>query len=46
MSRIATLIIAMFAAGVTFILINIYIDRRGGAKEREYRRLFPTSWTC
>ena len=41
MSRIATLIFAMFAAGVTFILINIYIDRRGGAKEREYRRLFP-----
>ncbi|TCU14784.1 type II secretion system F family protein [Rhizobium sullae] len=41
MSRIATLIIAMFAAGVTFILVNIYIDRRGGAKEREYRRLFP-----
>ncbi|AJD39895.1 type II secretion system F family protein [Rhizobium sp. SEMIA 4085] len=41
MSRIATLVIAMFAAGVTFILVNIYIDRRGGAKEREYRRLFP-----
>ncbi|PSH68920.1 pilus assembly protein TadC [Phyllobacterium brassicacearum] len=41
MSRIATLIFAMFAAGVTFILVNIYIDRRGGAKEREYRRLFP-----
>jgi len=41
MSRIATLIIAMFAAGVTFVLVNIYIDRRGGAKEREYRRLFP-----
>jgi tight adherence protein C len=41
MSRIATLIIAMFAAGMTFVLVNIYIDRRGGAKEREYRRLFP-----
>ncbi|MBX5168346.1 MULTISPECIES: type II secretion system F family protein [unclassified Rhizobium] len=41
MSHIATLIIAMFAAGATFILVNIYIDRRGAAKEREYRRLFP-----
>ncbi|MBP2448589.1 type II secretion system F family protein [Rhizobium leguminosarum] len=41
MSRMATLIIAMFAAGATFILVNIYIDRRGAAKEREYRRLFP-----
>ncbi|MBX5162759.1 MULTISPECIES: type II secretion system F family protein [unclassified Rhizobium] len=41
MSQIATLIIAMFAAGATFILVNIYIDRRGAAKEREYRRLFP-----
>ena len=41
MSRVATLIVAMFAAGVAFILVNIYIDRRGGAKEREYRRLFP-----
>ena len=41
MSRLATLIIALFAAGVTFILVNIYIDRRGDAKEREYRRLFP-----
>ncbi len=41
MSRMATLIVAMFAAGMTFILVNIYIDRRGAAKEREYRRLFP-----
>lgn len=41
MSRVATLVVAMFAAGVTFILVNIYIDRRGAAKEREYRRLFP-----
>ncbi|MBX4906421.1 MULTISPECIES: type II secretion system F family protein [Rhizobium] len=41
MSQMAALIIAMFAAGVTFILVNIYIDRRGAAKEREYRRLFP-----
>jgi tight adherence protein C len=41
MSRMATLIIAMFASGMTFILVNIYIDRRGSAKEREYRRLFP-----
>ncbi|WHO76764.1 type II secretion system F family protein [Rhizobium sp. BT03] len=41
MSQIATLILAMFAAGATFILVNIYIDRRGAAKEREYRRLFP-----
>ncbi|MBY5403756.1 type II secretion system F family protein (plasmid) [Rhizobium sp. WSM4643] len=41
MSQIATLIVAMFAAGMTFILVNIYIDRRGAAKEREYRRLFP-----
>ncbi|AFL51542.1 tight adherence protein C [Sinorhizobium fredii] len=40
-SRLMTLIIAMFAAGMTFILVNIYIDRRGDAKEREYRRLFP-----
>ncbi|MGO8655251.1 type II secretion system F family protein, partial [Rhizobium ruizarguesonis] len=41
MSRVATLVVGMFAAGVTFILVNIYIDRRGAAKEREYRRLFP-----
>ncbi|MBB4289170.1 tight adherence protein C [Rhizobium leguminosarum] len=41
MSGVATLIVAMFAAGSTFILVNIYIDRRGAAKEREYRRLFP-----
>ncbi|MGG7579129.1 type II secretion system F family protein [Rhizobium sp. Nf11,1] len=41
MSQMAALIIAMFAAGATFILVNIYIDRRGAAKEREYRRLFP-----
>ncbi|MET4690650.1 type II secretion system F family protein [Sinorhizobium fredii] len=40
-SRFMTLIIAMFAAGMTFVLVNIYIDRRGNAKEREYRRLFP-----
>jgi tight adherence protein C len=41
MSRLSALIVAMFAAGITFILVNIYIDRRGQAKEREYRRLFP-----
>ncbi|WP_064707130.1 type II secretion system F family protein [Rhizobium bangladeshense] len=41
MSQMATMIVAMFAAGATFILVNIYIDRRGAAKEREYRRLFP-----
>jgi len=41
MSRMGTLLIAMFAAGMIFILVNIYIDRRGAAKEREYRRLFP-----
>ncbi|CCF00675.1 putative pilus assembly protein (plasmid) [Sinorhizobium fredii HH103] len=40
-SRLMTLLVAMFAAGTTFILVNIYIDRRGDAKEREYRRLFP-----
>ncbi|ANL49086.1 type II secretion system F domain-containing protein (plasmid) [Rhizobium phaseoli] len=41
MSQAATLFLGMFAAGATFILVNIYIDRRGAAKEREYRRLFP-----
>jgi tight adherence protein C len=41
MSQMVTLILGMFAAGATFILVNIYIDRRGAAKEREYRRLFP-----
>ncbi|ANL36456.1 type II secretion system F family protein [Rhizobium phaseoli] len=41
MSQMASLILGMFAAGATFILVNIYIDRRGAAKEREYRRLFP-----
>ena len=41
MSQIVMLILGMFAAGATFILVNIYIDRRGAAKEREYRRLFP-----
>ncbi|OHV74371.1 type II secretion system F family protein [Ensifer sp. LCM 4579] len=40
-SRLMTLLIGMFAAGATFIIVNIYIDRRGDAKEREYRRLFP-----
>lgn len=41
MSRLSALLVAMIAAGITFILVNIYIDRRGQAKEREYRRLFP-----
>ena len=41
MSRLAILLVAMIVAGITFVLVNIYIDRRGGAKEREYRRLFP-----
>ncbi|MCV9961694.1 type II secretion system F family protein [Pararhizobium sp. BT-229] len=41
MGRSATLVVGMFAAGITFILVNIHIDRRGEAKEREYRRLFP-----
>jgi len=41
LSRLSTLLVGMFSAGVTFILVNIYIDRRGDAKEREYRRLFP-----
>ncbi|MCW0000967.1 type II secretion system F family protein [Pararhizobium sp. YC-54] len=41
MARLSILFAAMFVAGVTFILVNIYIDRRGEAKEREYRRLFP-----
>lgn len=41
MSRLSILFVAMFAAGVTFVLVNIHIDRQGDAKEREYRRLFP-----
>ncbi|MCY1296587.1 Type II secretion system (T2SS), protein F [compost metagenome] len=41
MSRLAILVVGMIAAGSTFVLVNIYIDRRGDAKEREYRRLFP-----
>jgi len=41
MSRPAILLVAMIATGATFVLVNIYIDRRGDAKEREYRRLFP-----
>lgn len=41
MSRLAGVVVAMFAAGITFVLVNIQIDRRGQAKEREYRRLFP-----
>ncbi|MCK3778971.1 type II secretion system F family protein [Ensifer sesbaniae] len=41
MSRLAVLLVAMIATGIAFVLINIYIDRRGDAKEREYRRLFP-----
>lgn len=41
MSRLAILLVAMIATGATFVLVNIYIDRRGDAKEREYRRLFP-----
>ncbi|WP_018235777.1 type II secretion system F family protein [Ensifer sp. BR816] len=40
-TRMMTLLVGMFAAGTSFILVNIYIDRRGDAKEREYRRLFP-----
>lgn len=41
LSRLAILFAAMFATGITFVLVNICIDRRGDAKEREYRRLFP-----
>lgn len=41
MSRLAVLLVAMIATGIAFVLVNIYIDRRGDAKEREYRRLFP-----
>jgi len=41
MSRPAILLIAMIATGAAFVLVNIYIDRRGDAKEREYRRMFP-----
>lgn len=41
MSRLAILLIAMIATGIAFVVVNIYIDRRGDAKEREYRRLFP-----
>ncbi|WP_113132431.1 type II secretion system F family protein [Hyphomicrobiales bacterium] len=41
MSRLAILLVAMIVAGITFVLVNIYIDRRGDAKEREYRRIFP-----
>ncbi|WFU47162.1 type II secretion system F family protein [Sinorhizobium terangae] len=41
LSQLAILVMAMFAAGIAFVLVNIYIDRRGDAKEREYRRLFP-----
>lgn len=37
----AVLILGFFVAGAIFILANIVIDRRGDAKEREYRRLFP-----
>jgi len=40
-SRLAVMLVAMIATGATFVLVNIYIDRRGDAKEREYRRLFP-----
>lgn len=41
MSGLAVLVVAMIATGIAFVLVNIYIDRRGDAKEREYRRLFP-----
>ncbi|KOF15532.1 pilus assembly protein TadC [Ensifer adhaerens] len=41
MSGLAGVVVAMFSAGITFVLVNIQIDRRGQAKEREYRRLFP-----
>ncbi|MEI3854611.1 MULTISPECIES: type II secretion system F family protein [Ensifer] len=41
MSQLAVLLAAMIATGIAFVLVNIYIDRRGDAKEREYRRLFP-----
>lgn len=41
MSGLAMLLVAMIATGIAFVLVNIYIDRRGDAKEREYRRLFP-----
>ncbi|SDA90653.1 type II secretion system F family protein [Sinorhizobium sp. NFACC03] len=41
MSQLAVLLVAMIVTGIAFVLINIYIDRRGEAKEREYRRLFP-----
>ncbi|WP_429811864.1 type II secretion system F family protein [Ensifer sp. B1-9] len=41
MPQLAVLLVAMIATGIAFVLVNIYIDRRGDAKEREYRRLFP-----
>lgn len=40
-TRLLSLIAGMLAAGVTFIVVNIYVERQGDAKEREYRRLFP-----
>ncbi len=40
-SRLFVLLAAMVVATFTFVVVNIYIDRRGAAKEREYRRLFP-----
>ena len=35
------LVLGFFVAGIVFVIANIIIDRRGDAKEREYRRLFP-----
>lgn len=41
MSRLAILVSATIAAAMAFVIVNIYLDRRGDAKERAYRRLFP-----
>lgn len=41
MSRLSILVSATFAAAISFVVVNIWLDRRGDAKEREYRRLFP-----
>ena len=41
MGRLPVLLVGMIAASIAFVLVNIYMDRQGDAKEREYRRLFP-----
>jgi tight adherence protein C len=35
------LVVSMFVSTFTFFIMNIFLERRGDKREREYRKLFP-----